>query len=75
MLSVPDKTKTEAGSVFFPKAHGGSGNYSFLDGHVEALNSVGAIAGKVNAEYTAAGKDKVTIYGWVDTNGTYQSSK
>ena len=75
MLAAPDKTKIEQGSVFFPKAHGGNGNYSFLDGHVEALNSVGAIAGKVNAEYTAAGVDKVTVYGWIDTNGTYQSAQ
>ena len=75
MLAVPDKNAIEAGSVFFPKAHGGTGNYSFLDGHVEALNSVGAIAGKVNAEYTAAGADKVTVYGWIDTNGTYQGAK
>ncbi len=75
MLAVPDKNAIEAGSVFFPKAHGGNGNYSFLDGHVESLNSVGAIAGKVNAEYTAAGVDKVTVYGWIDTNGTYQSAQ
>ena len=71
--SVPVASNTETGSCFFPKAHGGNGNYSFMDGHVESLNSVGAIAGKINAEYTAAGVDKVTCYGWVDTNGTYQS--
>ncbi len=73
--NVPDKTSTEKGSFFFPKAHGGNGNYSFMDGHVEALNSVGAIAGKINAEYTAAGVAKVTCYGWVDMSGNYQSGQ
>ncbi|MBP5638948.1 MAG: DUF1559 domain-containing protein, partial [Victivallales bacterium] len=41
---VPDPTQTENGSLFFVKAHGGTGNFCFLDGHVEALNSAGAFA-------------------------------
>ena len=72
---VPDTSAVENGNFFFTKAHGGTGNYCFLDGHVEALNSVGALAEKINAEYTAAGVDKVTVYGYIDTNGNYQSSK
>jgi prepilin-type processing-associated H-X9-DG protein/prepilin-type N-terminal cleavage/methylation domain-containing protein len=73
IVQVPDTSAVENGNFFFPKAHGGNGNYCFLDGHVEGLNSVGAIATKINAEYTAAGVAKVTVYGYVDTNGTYQS--
>ena len=73
--SVPNASNTETGSAFFPKAHGGNGNFSFMDGHVESLNSVGAFAGKINAEYTAAGVAKVTCYGWIDTNSNYQSGQ
>ncbi len=72
---VPDPSANENGSFFFVKAHGGSGNFAFMDGHVEALNSAGAMAAKVNAEYTAAGVAKTTCYAYIDTNGNYQSGQ
>ena len=72
---VPDPSANENGSFFFVKAHGGSGNFAFMDGHVEALNSAGAMAAKVNAEYTAAGVAKTTCYAYIDTACNYQSGQ
>ncbi|MBP5640711.1 MAG: DUF1559 domain-containing protein [Victivallales bacterium] len=67
--------QNENASFYFVKAHGGSGNFCFMDGHVEALNSAGAMAGKVNTEYTAAGVAKVTCYAYIDTNCNYQAGQ
>ena len=75
LKSAPDTASTEKSNRFWPKAHGGNGNYSFLDGHVEALNSVSAVAGKINTEFTAAGAAKISVYGWVTPDSSYQSAQ
>ena len=72
LKSAPTTANTEKSSRFYPKAHGGNGNYSFKDGHVEALKYTGAIAGKINAEFTAAGKSKIDVYCWIDAGSNYQ---
>ncbi len=73
--SAPTGTNTESTSRYYPKAHGGNGNYSFIDGHVESLNSTGAVAGKINAERTAAGVGKIDVYCWIDAGNNYQVSQ
>lgn len=57
-----DSTKGQ----YYVAAHGGNGNFAFLDGHVQALNSSSAVAEKLRAEYKAANltaPPAVYIYG------------
>ena len=75
---APSDSDSQASNSFWVKAHGGNGNYCFVDGHVEALNSVGALAQRVNDEYEAAlgASSKINVYGWVDpVANTYQVAK
>ena len=75
LTSAPTGSTTETTSRFYPRAHGGNGNYSFIDGHVESLNSTGAVAGKINTEFTAAGVAKINVYCWIDAGNNYQSAQ
>ena len=68
--SAPDTASTEKSNRFWPKAHGGNGNFSFVDGHVEALNSVSAVAQKINTEFTASNLAKINVYGWKDAGNS-----
>ncbi|MGI5924189.1 MAG: prepilin-type N-terminal cleavage/methylation domain-containing protein [Lentisphaeria bacterium] len=43
-------------------AHGSSGNFSFMDGHVAAISSPGQFADLFNEEYVANGQSKNTVY-------------
>ena len=73
---VPDPTKGEDGSFFFVKAHGATGNFSFVDGHVESIGSAGGFAEKINKAYTDhPGASKVTCYVYIDTNNNYMSAQ
>ena len=75
LTSAPTGDTTEKTSRYYPKAHGGNGNFSFQDGHVEGLNSTGAVAGKINMEFTAAGVTKINVYCWIDAGNNYQVSQ
>ena len=72
LTSAPTGSTTETTSRYYPRAHGGNGNFAFVDGHVEGLNSAGAVAGKINTEFTAAGAAKINVYCWIDAGNNYQ---
>ena len=69
--SAPDTTSAEKSNRFWPGAHGGNGNYTFWDGHVEALNSPSAVANKINTEFTASSVSKINVYCWKDAGNNY----
>lgn len=50
------------GRYMWVGAHGSSGNFSFMDGHVAAINSPGQFAGLFNEEYVTNGQSKNTVY-------------
>jgi len=52
---------------FYVNAHGGNGNFSFLDGHVAAVQSVSKLSDHANAEYVASGAARSTCYAFIGT--------
>jgi prepilin-type N-terminal cleavage/methylation domain-containing protein/prepilin-type processing-associated H-X9-DG protein len=53
---------SDKGRYMWVGAHGSSGNFSFMDGHVAAINSPGQFADFLNEEYVANGQSKNTVY-------------
>ena len=47
---------------FWVGAHGSSGNFAFIDGHVAAIGSPGQFADLFNQEYVTNGEAKKTVY-------------
>ena len=64
--SIARPTRTTANyPSYYVGAHGGSsGNFAFLDGHVQSINSAHGFAEYWWKEYTAWGVAKPTIYIW-----------
>ena len=74
---APDtsSSRIELSNLFYVKAHGSTGNFAFLDGHVEALGNAGQLGEKLNMEYRCYGVGAQTICCYVNTSGTTQSGK
>ena len=63
-IARPNTSTTDYPS-FFVGAHGGSsGNFAFLDGHVQSINNPRGFAEYWWKEYTAWGQTKPTVYVW-----------
>ena len=59
---APPAVTSTGDRMFWIGAHGDSANFSFVDGHVEAINSTAKFAEYYKQEYKVAGQTPPTVY-------------